>query len=346
MPVRYAPRRRPPPPARPAWILASMGTFQLTVGQNLGHAVQIQRLPTPSWALCLETHQTRPYPRNHRPEPVRTCSRRQSGRTFPGRLTIPTCLPAPRAAVGNHSKSALRQQRSARRYKSQPLWYAASRSSIQLIRTCCRARMPCASRLAAREPVPTVARVQWRVAWVPCAARSAQAAGNLARDPPTDPRRSLFLACATSAGPGCAGWPRCAAITHRLPGSRPATPTKPVSPTLCGGPGDARWVHGRRPCLGRRQIGSKARGNTSSCINQVKSPDQEPGLTRLSTMQPAVVALLPGRALPHLGRCLRLQRPSHCRAITAIGTAAAVAALSLQECPSPGRRPPLRSDRP
>jgi hypothetical protein len=171
--------------------------------------------------------------------------------------------------------------------------------------------------------------VQWRVAWVRCAARSAQAAGNLARDPPTNPRRSLFLACATSAGPGCAGWPRCAAITHRLPVSRPATPTKPVSPTLCGGPGDARWVHGRRPCLGRRQIGSKARGNTSSCINQVKSPDQEPGLTRLSTMQPAVVALLPGRALPHLGRCLRLQRPSHCRAITAIGTAAAVAALSL-----------------
>ena len=242
----------------------------------------------PSRALCLETHQTRPYPRNHRPEPVRTCSRLQSGRTFPGRLTIPTCLPAPRAAVGNHSKSALRQQRSARRYKSQPLWYAASRSSILLIRTCCRARMPCASRLAAREPVPTVACVQWRVAWVPCAARSAQAAGNLARDPPTNPtgRRSLFLACATSAGPGCAGWPRCAAITHRLPGSRPATPTKPVSPTLCGGPGDARWVHGRRPCLGRRQIGSKARGNTSSCINQVKSPDQEPGLTRLSTSNP------------------------------------------------------------
>jgi hypothetical protein len=40
-----------------------------------------------------------------------------------GRLTIPTCLPAPRAAAGIHSNSALRQQRSARRCKSQPLRY-------------------------------------------------------------------------------------------------------------------------------------------------------------------------------------------------------------------------------
>ena len=95
-------------------------------------------------------------------------------------------------------------------------------------------------------------------AWVPCAASSAQAAGNLARDPPTDPRRSLFLACATSAGPGCAAWHRYAAITHELPGSRPATPTKPASPTPCGGPGDGRWVAGRRPC--------QARGNTSSWL--------------------------------------------------------------------------------
>ena len=249
--IACVPRRNQPQTRLRARILTKIGTLQLTVGQNLGHAVQIQRLPTPSRALCLETHQTRPYPRNHRPEPVRTCSRRQSGRTFPGRLTIPTCLPAPRAAVGNHSKSALRQQRSARRYKSQPLWYAASRSSIQLIRTCCRARMPCASRLAAREPVPTVARVQWRVAWVPCAARSAQAAGNLARDPSTDPRRSLFLACATSAGHGCAAWHRCAAITHGLPWGRPAAPTNPASPTPCGGPGDGRWVAGRRPFQAR-----------------------------------------------------------------------------------------------
>jgi hypothetical protein len=65
-----------------------------------------------------------------------------------------------------------------------------------------------------------VARAQWRVAWVPCAARSAQAAGKLAHDPPTDPRRSVFLACATSAGPGCAVWHRYAAITHGLPWSR------------------------------------------------------------------------------------------------------------------------------
>jgi hypothetical protein len=258
MPVRYAPRRRPPPPACPAWNFAYIGTFQPVVGQALGRAAQIQRLPTPSRALCLQTHQTRPCPRNHRPGRVRTCPRLQSGRNIAGRLTSPTSPPALRAAVGIHSKSALRQQRSARRYTSLPLRYAASRSSRQLVRTCRRARTACASRLAAREPVPTTARVQWRVAWVPCAARSAQAAGNLARDPPTDPRRSLFLACATSAGHGCAAWHRCAAITHGLPGGRPAAPTKPASPTPCGGPGDGRWVAGRRPC--------QARGNTSSWL--------------------------------------------------------------------------------
>ena len=215
--IACVPRRNQPQTRLRARILTNIGTLHLTAGQTLGHAAQIQRLPAPSRALCLETHQTRPYPRNHRPERVRTWPRLNSRRTTAGRLTIPTSPPAPRAAVGIHSKCELRQQRSARRYKSQPLRYAASRSSWQLVRTCCRARTACASRLAAREPVPTVARVQWRVAWVPCAARSAQAASNLARDPPTDPRRSLFLACATSAGPGCAAWPRCAAITHGFP---------------------------------------------------------------------------------------------------------------------------------
>ncbi len=256
--IACVPRRNRPPTRRRARILAYTGTVQPAVGQTLGRAAQIQRLPTPSRALCLQTHQTRPYPRNHRPERVRTWHRLESRRTTAWRLTSPTSPPAPRAAVGIHSKCALRQQRSARRYKSQPLRYAASRSSRQFVRTCRRARTACASRLAAREPVPTVARVQWRVAWVPCAARSAQAAGNLARDPPTDPRRSLFLACATSAGPGCAAWHGYAAITHELPGSRPATPTKPASPTPCGGPGDGRWVAGRRPC--------QARGNTSSWL--------------------------------------------------------------------------------
>ena len=217
-----------------------------------------------------------------------------------GRLTSPTCPPVPRAAVGIHSKSALRQQRSARRYTSQPLRYAASRSSIQLVRTRHRARTPCASRLAAREPVPTTARVQRRVAKVPCAARSAQAAGNLARDPPTDPRRSLFLACATSAGPGCAAWHRCAAITHGLPGGRPATPTNPASPTLCGGPGDGQWVAGR---VGTPQV-------NWLCTFQLIHKLQVEGLLLLNSSahgpalslslrfeppsQPTAVSLLPG----------------------------------------------------
>jgi hypothetical protein len=58
--------------------LMSTGTAQPVVGQTLGCAVQVhwQRLPAPSRALpvChrVETHQTRPCPRNHRPERVRT----------------------------------------------------------------------------------------------------------------------------------------------------------------------------------------------------------------------------------------------------------------------------------
>jgi hypothetical protein len=230
------------------------------MGQTLGCTVQFQRLPTPSRALCLETHQTRPCPRNHRPRRVRTWPRVESGRTTAGRLTSPTSPPALRAAVGIHS-FATRQIGSARCCALQLPRYTASRSSWQLVCMCCRARMACASRLlcdnrSRRRQAPTLGVLPG------CRAQliSPQAASNLARDPPTDPRRSLFLACATSAGHGCAAWPRpgYAAITHELPGSRPATPTKPASPTPCGGPGDGRWVAGRRPC--------QARGNTSSWL--------------------------------------------------------------------------------
>ena len=53
---------------------------------------------------------------------------------------------------------AQRQQGAARRCTLQPLPCAASRSSTQLVRTCCRARIACASRFATRQPIPTVAR--------------------------------------------------------------------------------------------------------------------------------------------------------------------------------------------
>ena len=53
---------------------------------------------------------------------------------------------------------ARRQQGAARRCALQPLPCAASRSSTQLVRTCCRARIACASRFATRQPIPTVAR--------------------------------------------------------------------------------------------------------------------------------------------------------------------------------------------
>ena len=126
--IACVPRRNQPQTRLRARILASMGTLQLTEGQNFGHAFQIQRLPTPSRALCLQTHQTRPCPRNHRPGRVRTWSRLESGRTTAGRLTSPTCPPAPRAAVGIHS-FATRQIGSARCCALQLPRWATSRGS-------------------------------------------------------------------------------------------------------------------------------------------------------------------------------------------------------------------------
>ena len=144
--IACVPRRNRPPTRLRARILAYIGTVQPAVGQTLGRAAQIQRLPTPSRALCLQTHQTRPCPRNHRPGRVRTWSQLESGRTTAWRLTSPTSPPALRAAVGIHS-FATRQIGSARCCALQLPRYTASRSSWQLVCMCCRARMACASRL-------------------------------------------------------------------------------------------------------------------------------------------------------------------------------------------------------
>ena len=222
MPVRYAPRRRPPPPACPAWNFAHIGTVQPAVGQSLGRAAQIQRLPTPSRALCLETHQTRPYPRNHRYGRVRTWSRLQSGRTVTAKLAFNAHLPTPGAA-GRHSLNCDGRER------GRPLQHIAATAVDQLPRlVVAEARvLPSAHGLcvsvAVRQPIPT-----WQapaLGVLPgCSAQliPTRACITLACNPPTDPRRSLFLACATSAGPGCAAWHRCAAITHGLPGGGPA----------------------------------------------------------------------------------------------------------------------------
>ena len=148
----------------------------------------------PSRALCLQTHQTRPYPRNHRPGRVRTWPRLESGRNIAGRLTSPTSPPAPRAAVGIHS-FATRQIGSARCCALQLPRWATSRGSWQLVRTRYRVRMACASRLlcdnrSRRRQAPTLGVLP------ACRAQliSPQACITLARDPPTDPRRSSFLA--------------------------------------------------------------------------------------------------------------------------------------------------------
>jgi hypothetical protein len=192
--IACVPRRNRPPTRLRARILAYIGTVQPAVGQTIGRAAQIQRLPTPSRALCLQTHQTRPCPRNHRPGRVRTWSRLESGRTTAGWLTSPTSPPALRAAVGIHS-FATRQIGSARCCALQLPRYTASRSSWQLVCMCCRARMACASRLlcdnrSRRRQAPTLGVLPG------CRAQliSPQACITPARDPPTDPRRSLFLA--------------------------------------------------------------------------------------------------------------------------------------------------------
>ena len=150
--------------------LAYTGTVQPAVGQTLGRAVQIQRLPTPSRALCLETHQTRPCPRNHRPGRVRTWPRLQSGRNIAGRLAIPTCLPAPRAC-GRHSLICNTPDR------VRPLLRIAATEVGHLPRLVAAGphALPSAHGLcvsvAVRQPIPTLAGAcAWRVAWVPCAA--------------------------------------------------------------------------------------------------------------------------------------------------------------------------------
>jgi hypothetical protein len=199
--IACVPRRNRPPTRLRARILAYMGTFQPAMGQTLGHAVQNQRLPTPSRAMCLETHQIRPCPRNHRPGRVRTWPRLQSGRTIAVRLTIPTCLPAPRAAVGIHSISALRQQRSARRYTSQPLRYVRCLAKLETARahvppSAHGVRIP--ARCARAGPDGGTRAVACCLGAVHSTfrPRSAQAAGNLARNTqtvflPVHPLRSI-----------------------------------------------------------------------------------------------------------------------------------------------------------
>ena len=127
MPVRYAPRRRPPPPACPAWNFAYIGTVQPAMGQTLGRAAQIQRLSTPSWTLCLQTHQTRPYPRNHRYGRARTWSRLQSERTVTGKLAFHAHPPTPGAA-GRHSLICVGRER------GRPLQHIAAATVDQLPR--------------------------------------------------------------------------------------------------------------------------------------------------------------------------------------------------------------------
>ena len=68
------------------------------------------------------------------------------------------------------------------------------------------------------------------IAWALCAANTAREVGPLARDPSSDPRRSQFVAWTTSAGPGCAAWPRYTAKTHGVPWGRPPPLPKRPSP--------------------------------------------------------------------------------------------------------------------
>jgi hypothetical protein len=100
--IACVPSRNQPQTRLQARILTDIGTLHLTAGQTLGHAAQSQRLPTPSRALCLETHQTRPCPRNHRPGRVRTWSQPQSGRCHGKLLAFHAHPPTPGAA-GRHS---------------------------------------------------------------------------------------------------------------------------------------------------------------------------------------------------------------------------------------------------
>ena len=200
------------------------------MGQSLGHAVQNQRWPTPSRALCLETHQTRPISRVHRPGRARTWPRLPSERTSTARLAFKTNPTAPGAA-GRHSLTFA---------------HASTEPPVDAHCSHCRALPPeargswCARAAERAWPAHLDSMCDSRsgrrqtpaldVAWALCAANTAREVGPLARDPSSDPRRSQFVAWTTSAGPGCAAWPRYTAKTHGVPWGRPPPLPKRPSP--------------------------------------------------------------------------------------------------------------------
>jgi hypothetical protein len=295
MPVRYAPRRRPPPPACPAWNFAYIGTVQPAVGQSLGRAAQIQRLPTPSRALCLETHQTRPYPRNHRYGRVRTWSRLQSGRTITGKLAFHAHPPTPGAA-GRHSLKMCAAPET-------------KRPSLQIAATAVRCLPKLETGGTHVPPSAHGVRIPARCA------RTGLDGGPRAVACCLGAVRSTFRPGGRQPGAGSIhrpqavviprlrhlGWPRMRGVapvrSHyaRIAGVPAGHATKPASPTPCGGPGDGRWVPGRRPCLGRRQMGSRLVGTLQVVLFKLNLLIKNPG-SQNHRNPGAVVSLRSGRA--------------------------------------------------
>ena len=79
------------------------------------------------------------------------------------------------------------------------------------------------------------------------------------------------------------GWPRMRGVASvrshyaQIAGEPAGHATKPASPTPCGGPGDGRWVPGRRPCLGRRQMGSRLVGTLQVVLIKLNLLIKNPG---------------------------------------------------------------------
>ena len=236
------PRRNQPQTRLRARNLAYIGTAELAVGQNLGRAVQNQRWPHP--LACPVSRDTSNPTMPAQPSP-RACTHVTSPPKwtyFHGKARLPH-VPADAWGCGSafaHVPSASKEPPVAARCS-----HCRALPPGAQLSWCARAAER-ASRAHLASPRGSRSR-PWHapvlgVAWALCAAHTPQTCMTLARDPPTDPRWSLFLAYATSAGPGCAAWHRYAADTHGLQWCRHPNPTRTAILTPCGFPGDGIWI--------------------------------------------------------------------------------------------------------
>ena len=168
--IACVPRRNRPPTRLRARILAYIGTVQPAVGQTLGRAAQIQRLPTPLAGPVSPDTSNPTMPAQPSP---RACAHVVSARkwTYYRWAAHQPDQPAGAQGCGRHSLICDTPDRvrpllriAATAVHCLPKLVAASLHVLPSANGLCVS-------VAVRQPIPTSAGANpWRVAWVPCAA--------------------------------------------------------------------------------------------------------------------------------------------------------------------------------